>query len=127
MNQRILELAGIKSPIRTEIIEQKEVSFDSKVDFLLEMKMESFDYQQLENGRDERLIKKFLSAPKSIAAVIYESTNTPVYYFMKNGNNCGWLNGKTSENNMTINEMESELRLVMSGHNSSKYFIKVYS
>ena len=125
--QRMLELAGVKSSVRTEIVEHREVKFDSKVDFLLEMKMDSFDYQQQEIGRDERLIKRFLSSPRAIATVVYESADTPVYYFMKNGNNCGWLNGTDSQINLSQNEMEAELRSIMSSHNANRYFLKVYS
>ena len=126
MNQRILELAGVTPRVQSEIMEHKEVAFDTKVNFLLEMKLEGFDPVHQENGRDEALIRKFATSARGIAVVVHESSNSPVYYFMKNGNNCGWLNQADSEVNLQINEMVEELRRVMSGHNSSKYFMRLY-
>jgi hypothetical protein len=126
MNQRILELAGITPRVQSEIMEQKEVTFDSKVNFLLEMKLEGFDPVHQENGRDEALLRKFAGAPRGIAVVVHESSDSPVYYFMKNGNNCGWLNRADCESNLQINEMLEEFRRVMSGHNASKYFVRLY-
>jgi hypothetical protein len=126
---RWLELAGVKA-VKTPIMESQYMNEDDKVKLIIEMKMENFDYSEINHGKGPefvaKTIKDFVAADQSILTIVVESTERPLAILMKNKNNYGWvMNNREVQYNCGANETTQLVESIMSSYGASNYAIKL--